>query len=69
VSKIIIYGSTPEVRSALADKIANKTPNHHVVDGWDGIAPVEQNSIVLTEVAPPFVIALDYLVVGVGAHG
>lgn len=67
MSKFILYGGTPAARSELAGKLVKNSPKHSVVNDWDGVTAIEQNSIVLTERMPPFDLPLDCCVVGVGA--
>lgn len=66
MSKFILYGGTPAARSELADKLAKNSPKHSVVGDWDGVTAIEQNTIVLTDLLPPFDLPLDCCAVGVG---
>ena len=66
MSKVILYGGTLAVRSALADRLVKDSPKHCVVNDWDGVAPIQPNSIVLTDVKPLGSVPVDCLVVGVG---
>lgn len=66
MSKFILHGGTLAARSELADKLAKGSPKYRVVNEWDGIAAIEPDSIVLTDLQPPFSLPLDCCVVGVG---
>lgn len=68
MSKVILYGGTLAARSALADRLVKDSPKHSVVNDWNGVAAIEPNSIVLTDLVPPFDLPLDCLVVGVGCQ-
>lgn len=66
MSKIILYGMTAGKREELAHKLLTKQPDHRLVDDWDGVSAIEANTIISTDLMPPFEMAADCLVVGVG---
>ncbi|WKJ88774.1 hypothetical protein QZJ86_12150 [Methylomonas montana] len=66
MSKIILYGTTANKRAELAHKLLTKQPDHRLVDDWDGVSAIEANTLVSTDLMPPFETATDCLMVAVG---
>lgn len=65
MSKFIVYGTAAN-RKALVDKLIKNSPKHTLIEGWDGSTEIPANSIVSTELMPPFAQPLDCSVIGAG---
>lgn len=66
MSKVILYGMAADKREELARKLLEKKPDHRLIHDWDGVSAIEANTIVSTDLMPPFAVPLDCLVVGIG---
>lgn len=67
VSKVIICNGSVDDRLALAEVLISGPLSAHVlVEGWNGVDVIEPNTVVLTDLQPPFQVPLDCVLMSVG---
>jgi hypothetical protein len=67
VSKVIIFNGCFDDRLAFANRLMSRIRSaHRLVENWNGVDVVEADTVVLTDLQPPFQVPLDCLLVSVG---
>lgn len=63
MSKVIVYGPQGSGKSIKAKALAaNDYPEHCILDEWDGMTPLPENTIATSQAVPPFLIEHDVLI-------